>query len=219
VLYAARFPHKVSAYVGSGQIGDWAAAEAASYTIARAEAVRLGKRRALEALGEIGPPPYGASAVLRERTWLQYLDGQLSPKGLWKMGRMLLGAPESSLLDLPNVMRGFRFTLDAMWSDVSKLNLIELAPVLEVPVFFFLGRHDHWVPPQTSLAYFDALSAPSKQLFWFERSGHEPFYDEPEKFNAAMVELVRPLLVGRGEEGPGAMPYDKPPVEHERRAT
>lgn len=31
VLYAARFPEKVAAYVGSGQIGDWAAAESASY--------------------------------------------------------------------------------------------------------------------------------------------------------------------------------------------
>ena len=31
VLYAARFPEKVAAYVGSGQIGDWPAAEQASY--------------------------------------------------------------------------------------------------------------------------------------------------------------------------------------------
>src|ERR1041385_5391682 len=31
VLYAARFPGKVSAYAGSGQIGDWAAGESASY--------------------------------------------------------------------------------------------------------------------------------------------------------------------------------------------
>ena len=30
-LYAARFPGKVEAYVGSGQIGDWAAAESATY--------------------------------------------------------------------------------------------------------------------------------------------------------------------------------------------
>ena len=34
VLYAARFSDKVAAYVGSGQVGDWAAAEAASYAIA-----------------------------------------------------------------------------------------------------------------------------------------------------------------------------------------
>ena len=63
--------------------------------------------------------------------------------------------------------------------------LIELAPTLEIPAFFFLGHSDHWVPPEISVAYIDVLSAPSKELVWFEESGHEPFVDEPAKFNAA----------------------------------
>jgi pimeloyl-ACP methyl ester carboxylesterase len=92
---------------------------------------------------------------------------------------------------LPNVLRGFRFSMDAMWPEVSALNLMKLAPVLQIPVFFFLGRRDHWVPPDTSVAYFNTLNAPSKKLVWFEQSGHEPFMDEPEKFNAAMLEFVR----------------------------
>lgn len=84
--------------------------------------------------------------------------------------------------------------MDAMWPEVSRLNLIELAPALRMPVFFVLGRNDHWVPPETSVAYFERLTAPSKKLVWFEHSGHEPFVDEPDKFNAAMAELVRPVL-------------------------
>jgi len=46
------------------------------------------------------------------------------------------------------------------------------------------------------VAYFNALRAPSKNLVWFENSGHEPFVDEPEKFNASMLELVRPVAAG-----------------------
>jgi len=46
---------------------------------------------------------------------------------------------------------------------------------------FFLGQHDHWVPAEFSVAYFDKLVAPSKSLVWFEASGHEPFADEPER--------------------------------------
>ena len=84
--------------------------------------------------------------------------------------------------------------MDAMWPDVSRLNLIKLVPALRMPVFLFLGRKDHFVPPETSVAYFNALTAPSKKLVWFGDSGHEPFIDEPDKFNAAMVELVRPVL-------------------------
>jgi pimeloyl-ACP methyl ester carboxylesterase len=194
VLYASRHPHRVAAYVGTGQIGDWSAAESASYALALDEAGRRNNHRALEGLRAIGPPPYPASSVFKERTWLQRLDGQLSPKALWKLGRIALGGAESSILDLPSQFRGFRFTMDAMWDEVSALNLLVSAPALQVPVFFFLGRRDHWVPPETSVAYFNALSAPSKELLWFDHSGHEPFADEPAKFNHAMTDMVRPLV-------------------------
>ncbi|HSJ16971.1 MAG TPA: alpha/beta fold hydrolase [Solirubrobacterales bacterium] len=113
VLHAARFPRKVAAYVGSGQYGDAAAGEPASY---------------------------------------------------------------------------------AMWAETSRLNLLDLVPALEMPVFFLLGRNDHWVAPEASVAYFEALTAPSKGVVWFEQSGHEPFVDEPAKFNRAMAELARPVL-------------------------
>jgi pimeloyl-ACP methyl ester carboxylesterase len=193
-LYAARFPEKVAAYVGSGQIGDWAAAELATYAWALAEAQRRRKRRAVKKLHAIGPPPHSAENLWTQRTWLSRLEGRMSPKAMWNLGRAVLSGPESSIFDLSNTMRGFRFSLDAAWAEVSRLNLIELAPALQMPVFFLLGREDHWVPPEISVAYLDALTAPSKKLVWFERSGHEPFVDEPAKFNAAMADLVRPVL-------------------------
>jgi pimeloyl-ACP methyl ester carboxylesterase len=196
VLYAARFPEKVAAYVGSGQYGDVAAAEAASYTFALTEAQRRNNPKAVRELRAIGPAPYGASQVLKERTWIQRFDGQLSARGVWTMGRLVLGSPESSILDVPGLLRGFQFSQQTLWTEVSKLNLLKLVPALQMPVFFFLGRRDHWVPPETSVAYFDALTAPSKTLVWFEQSGHEPFVDEPAKFNAAMIELVQPVVVG-----------------------
>lgn len=194
VLYAARFPEKVSVYIGGAQIGDSLAAESASYALVLAKAQQLNDQKALKALRAIGPPPYPASSLWTERMWTQRLDGQLSARALWHMGRVLLGGGETSILDVPNVMRGFRWSLDAMYAEVSKLNLIELVPALKMPVFFLLGRHDHWVPPQTSVPYFDALRAPSKKLIMFEKSSHELFADEPEKFNSVMTDLVRPLL-------------------------
>jgi len=194
VLYTARFPHKVAAYVGSGQIGDWAAGERLSYAYALEQAEAQHHRRALRALRTMGPPPHGTKDLLSERTWVQRLDGQLGVRTMWKVGRMILGSKEWSLRELPATYRAFRSTLDAMWPEVSKLNLLELAPALPVPVFFFLGRKDHWVLETASMAYVDALIAPSKRVEWFEESGHEPFFDEPEKFNRAMVELVRPVV-------------------------
>jgi pimeloyl-ACP methyl ester carboxylesterase len=197
VLYAARFPEKVAAYVGSGQLGDWPASELASYAYVFGEAERRNDRKTVMKLRAIGPPPHTAKQLWVQRLALVRAEGHMSGASLWELGRIVFGGAETSIFDLPNIVRGALFSVDAMWAEVSALNLGEAVPVLRVPVFFFLGRHDHWVAPETSTAYFDVLTAPSKRLVWFEESGHEPFMDEPAKFNAAMVELVRPVTVSQ----------------------
>ena len=194
-LYASRFPKKVAVYVGCEQVGDSIAAEQASYAFALAEAERRHNAKALQELRAIGQPPYAdARSVFVERTWIQRFQGQLSARALWKMGRDVFGCPEMSVFDLPDIVRGFRFTLDAMWPEIRTLNLFTRVPALPMPVFFFVGRRDRWIPPDTSVAYFDALKAPSKKLVWFEESAHEPFVDEPAKFNRTMLVWVRPAI-------------------------
>jgi pimeloyl-ACP methyl ester carboxylesterase len=192
-IYAARCPEKVSVYVGAAQIGDWSAAESVSYAFALAEAERRHDVQAVKKLRAIGPPPYPSRSVFVERTIVSRLVGEMRPAAIWKAARALFAWPESSILDLANLVRGFVFTLDTMWPEVSKLNLLTLVPALKVPAVILVGRRDHWVPSETSVAYFEALTAPSKTLVWFEQSGHEAFVDEPEKFNRTMAEVVRPL--------------------------
>ncbi|HSU82466.1 MAG TPA: alpha/beta hydrolase, partial [Thermoanaerobaculia bacterium] len=170
-------------------------------------------RKALEELRAIGPPPYSAKSLWTQRIWLNRFEGHLNTKTLWDLGRILLEGPEISIADLPNLIRGFRFSLDAMWDEVSRINLMELVPALRMPVFFLLGRHDHWVSPETSVAYFNALTAPSKRLVWFEESGHEPFVDEPAKFNASMEELVRPVVVQEGARESREIDHSHVPAE------
>lgn len=194
VLYAARFPEKVALYVGCAQIGDWHAGEVASYQFALEEARRLDNHKALNELTAIGPPPHTANELMKERTWIQRMAGQMGVSTMVGMMRTFSAGPERSVFDLPATYRGFRFSLDSMWAEVSKLDLAERAAELEMRAVFFLGRRDHWVPPELSVAYIDALRAPSKQVVWFEQSGHEMFVDEPDKFNAAMLTLVRPIV-------------------------
>jgi pimeloyl-ACP methyl ester carboxylesterase len=193
VLYAARFPQKVSVYVGTGQIGDWPASESFSYDFTLAEAERRGNRKALRELRAIGPTPHAIQKMYVQRKWLTRFVGIARGMSLWRFVRITLGKPESSFFDLPNILRGTSFSTNTMWDKISTLNLMKVAPALKVPVFFFIGRHDHVVAPETSAAYFDMLSAPSKTLVWFEDSAHEPPVEESAKFNAAMVELVRPV--------------------------
>jgi len=193
ILYAARFPHKVTAFVGAAQVGDWPASEVTCYEFLMAEAERRRNRKALRELQAIGPPPHTGQRQMVQGKWLTRFLGMVRGMSLWSLSRIMISGPESSVLDLLNILRGTLFSTYTMWEEVSALNLVKAAPVLEIPVFFFIGRHDHVIAPKISTAYFDVLTAPSKKLVWFEESAHEPPFEEPIKFNAAMTELVRPV--------------------------
>lgn len=192
-LYAARHSDKVSAYVGTGQIGDLQASELSSYAFVLAEAERRGNRTALRQLRAIGQPPYSSKTIGIQRRWLTRFVGLMRGKTFWQVFHALRSAPEASILHLPNVFRGAMFSLRTLWAEVSRLNLEVSAPELNMPVFFFIGRHDHQVAAETSVAYFEKLVAPAKQLVWFEDSAHMPPFEEADKFNATMIELVAPV--------------------------
>jgi pimeloyl-ACP methyl ester carboxylesterase len=193
VLYAARFLKKVCVFVGAAQVGDWPASEVICYEFTLAEANRRGNRKALRELRAIGAPPHTGREVLVQRKWLARFAGMVRGMPMWKFARIILGGPESFVFDLLNILRGGRFSAHAMWEEVSALNLTKAVPVLQAPLFFFIGRHDHVIAPETSVSYFDMLTAPSKKLMWYEESAHEPPFEEPAKFNAAMSDLVRPV--------------------------
>jgi pimeloyl-ACP methyl ester carboxylesterase len=188
-LYAARFPQKVLAYVGTGQIGDLQASEEASLAFVMSEAERRGDRRAIAALAAIGRPPHGARELGVQRRHLMRYAGLFRNISVWRALRILTAGPEGSLLDLVPTFRGMRFSLDTMWDELAKVDLESAVPKLEVPVHFFLGRHDHQVDARTAERYFEKLVAPSKRLVWFEDSAHSPPFEEPTKFNALMTEL------------------------------
>jgi fermentation-respiration switch protein FrsA (DUF1100 family) len=57
---------------------------------------------------------------------------------------------------------------------VSALDLTTAVPTIPIPVFFFLGRHDHVIDAGTSSAYFESLAAPLKKLVWFEEWPRQP---------------------------------------------
>ena len=160
-----------------------------------AEAERCRHRKAIRELRAIGPPPHAFWDMVVERKWITRFVGIVRGMSLWRFTRITLGGPEASIFDLPNILQSQLVTPKAMWPELIAVNLITTAPSLRMPVFFFLGRHDRVVVPETSVAYFDVLQAPSTTLIWFEESSHEPPAEEPEKFNRLMVELVRPAAV------------------------
>jgi pimeloyl-ACP methyl ester carboxylesterase len=196
VVYASRFPGKVAAYVGVGQVADMAASEAASYAFALAKAEERRHRKAIRQLCAIGPPPHTLATVGTERRWLTAMGGVFGPNQ--SVARLVwrgLASPEASVLDLIRLIQGSRFSLRHLWPELIASNLQRDFRRFEMPVIFLLGRLDMQVVSSVAAAYFDVIEAPHKELVWFENSGHIAPFEEPERFNRVMVETVRPFAV------------------------
>lgn len=58
-------------------------------------------------------------------------------------------------------------------------------------MYFIMGRHDWNLPTSITEEYVKKLSAPKKEIIWFENSGHEPLSEEAAKFNQVMIERVK----------------------------
>lgn len=63
-------------------------------------------------------------------------------------------------------------------------------PAVQVPVYLAESRWDLNAPPALAERYLDKLTACVKHLEWFDHSGHNPQYEEQDKFNTFMTDTV-----------------------------
>ncbi|WMJ86043.1 alpha/beta fold hydrolase [Anaerocolumna sp. MB42-C2] len=71
-----------------------------------------------------------------------------------------------------------------------KTDLFQAVKKVEIPIYFFLGRHDYQVSSVVAEKFFQQIKAPKKELIWFEQSAHNACFEEAEKFNRLMVDMV-----------------------------
>jgi proline iminopeptidase len=194
-LYAARHPEKVAAYVGVGQVADMPEGERLSYEFALLEARRRKDDDAIEALEAIGPPPHTVSEMLTSRKWVERFGGSFhAALSTGKLIWAALQTDEANLIDLIKFGQGNRFSLEQLWDEFRKFDIDDRLTRFEVPVVFMLGRHDFQVPAVLAARYFERINAPAKRLVWFEDSAHNPPFEEPERFNGVLVEVLRPVI-------------------------
>jgi pimeloyl-ACP methyl ester carboxylesterase len=191
-----RYPDLFYSYVGAGQSVNLREGEQLSYRYVLERARQSGSDQALRELATLHPPYTGSSEVGLERTWLTRFGGDAyagsrSP-GLsyLLLGVRLLLTPEYTLADALHYFPGVIRSTDLMWREMTEIDLMTSAPSLDVPVYFFEGRHDHLTPVELVERYVETLQAPRKEIVWFERSGHFVQFEEPERFADMMIGKV-----------------------------
>ena len=192
-IYAHEHPEKVSVYVGVAQIADQSRGERLSHAWAIEQARTRGDAGALRELAAMAPAPRSVDDELALGRLVERFGGTL--RGGLSTGTLIwasLRTDEMGLWDLARFGRGNRFSLDALRPQYTRVDLTTLRD-FEVPVVFMLGRHDWHVPAVLAADYFASLHAPRKTLVWFERSAHNPPFEQPAAFIDAMMTDVLPL--------------------------
>jgi pimeloyl-ACP methyl ester carboxylesterase len=186
-------PDLYHAYVGLGQVVNGRQNEALSYDWVVAEAERRNDQKALAQLRTVSPPYAGIDQLGVQRRWLMTYGGSVHAMDrLWPLLWPLLFGPEYTLGTRLSFPACFTASVDAIWGAIDALDFRSQIPRLEVPVFFFAGRHDWNTPYPLVEAWAEVLEAPSVELVWFEDSGHMIPFESPAEFQRALIDKVLP---------------------------
>ena len=194
ILAAQRRPDLYRAYIGIGQHVNSPENDTIGYELVLRRAAAGGDENTVAKLKENGPPPYttdqkGNYAFLFQRLF----EFSPSAPGTKEVDSMAFLSPEEyHFLDSVNLVRGLIQSVNHVYPQLNEYDLEELVPELEIPAYFVSGRYDYTCVQDISFRFFQGLEAPEKEFIWFEQSGHNACFQEPEKF----VSLMRKIKGG-----------------------
>lgn len=188
-------PDLFHAFISSGQMVNTTENDRMGYELALEHLEEQGDTDRAEKLRDNGPPPYYGDNVVRP--YVDFLDVLNEIMGIPRYTLVVpiipFLVPEYGYIDKINHTRGLIKSFNAVYPQLENLDFVEQAPSLDVPVFFFVGRHD--VNAMSSLVeeYYETLSAPEKRLVWLEGGHGLGSADNKDLFIDVMIEQVRPL--------------------------
>lgn len=197
VLLCAKYPEKIAAYIGIGQLANGAENERISYEFVLEEAQKRNDAKALKDLNRIGWPQAGMYAslddLMTQRNLMTKYGGAAHGKKEGLISSLVLPvlrSPEYTLADLYRYAMGQLYNMHQLWREVVACDFLSDVKKLNVPVYLTIGRHDSNTPPELAKQWLDALEAPKKEWIWFEDSAHSPLAEESERWNSVFRERV-----------------------------
>ncbi len=198
IMVVQRYPELFHAFIGTGQVVAFLENEVIKYDLALSLAQERGDIELVKKLQQQGAPPYYGNDVLAKMmTYLNDLneyrnEHQNSAIAKPKSNILfdLITSSEYGLYDKVNLSRGELETVGVVFPQLWGVDFRKQAKRLKVPVYFLIGRHDGTTSPKLTEEYFNLLTAPHKELIWFEHSGHGSWMNESAKFIDVMVNKV-----------------------------
>ena len=198
-----RRPDLFSAYVGTGQVVDWARQDALSYRLLLDRAHAANDAAMLADLERIGAPPYRDTATDAMKS--KYAGAWTPAEAAAAFGLVLplitaarQGEPATYLapgVELGDPRAVATAAYDKLRQEIVTFDARRLARRFDVPLFFLQGADDLYTVTDEVRRYIAETDAPLKQLLLIEGAGHSAFFLRDEVLRLLDTH-VRPAIVG-----------------------
>jgi pimeloyl-ACP methyl ester carboxylesterase len=199
-----RRPDLIWAYVGSGQVVNWASQDALSYGLILAQARAANDRAAVAELEALGAPPYrntamdaiksryAGSLTMAEQLALASVDPAVFA-AMKSAPRFARYVPKD--IELEDVATVALVTYDLLRDEIVSFDARELGFEFSCPMFFLQGELDVFTVTSEVQEYANQITAPRCEFVLVPGGGHSCHLMR-EGFLALLNEHVRPLLRG-----------------------
>jgi pimeloyl-ACP methyl ester carboxylesterase len=196
VRMAKAAPDAFSAYVGTAQVVTSAEQEVIDYAGVMKKVRVAHDADSVQALARVGPPPYKSlDDIMVERGIAARYDTAAERSFYPQAVRLVVFAPDTTLLDLYYMLRYGSFATEALLGEILRYDARKLGPDFAMPVFVFNGDRDAITPPQLSRAWVEGLHAPQKTFVILKGGGHNAMLTMPDVFLKELVARVRPVAI------------------------
>ncbi len=192
----SREPELYHAYISMGQIANQLESERLAYQYMREQLAKDGNTKMLRKLekytiDEINTPAYKS-----------FRDEPMHKLGIGTTHNMrsvisgiflpVMRNKEYTLNEKINVWRGKYFTTKTadLWSEIVETDLAGKIQKINTPVYFLHGIYDYTTSYTLAKDYFNKLQAPLKGFYTFEQSAHSPLFEEPEKMQIVIEDIL-----------------------------
>lgn len=196
ITVAERRPDLLWGYIGVGQVvsGEENEAECFNHAVRSATADQNEEALAeLQSLGEYpGTQPLTIERVMICRKWAQHYGGLSAyrSESAYLRGSEQL-SPYYTDDELKLIDAGQQATMPTLLPEVLHFDAREWL-AFDVPILQFIGRHDWTTPTPPVERWIEQVTAPAKDVVWFENSAHLSMHEEPGKFVVSLVNLALP---------------------------
>ncbi len=194
-------PGLYHAYIASAEAVSWNRRQQMSYDWVLEQARNTGDAEVVAALEALDPFDTTNPAHLAVKDGLldRYRGGDVYTQGLWDQylayafeGR----SPYYTEAEVNTFMAGMELSDRTLGAEIatSDYDLFRDFPVSPIPIHFLVGRHDHSTPGELAEEYYRYLQAPAKSFTWFESSGHNLMFDEPDRWAQELIRIAQQTL-------------------------